>query len=219
MLYGAWQGYDGGMDTKTCSRCGQELPAEAFHRSSTHKSGLQSACIECRKEWVSDHCEEIRAYRKSYVEKNKGRIRAKNARYQIENRDLLLAKSRAYHACHAEELRAKALEYNAAHRVDHVEYNRARRQERANEVLEYTRSKRAANPERGRAHTALLRAVKAGTVTRENCWVCGKDKTEGHHEDYSKPLKTWWLCKSCHGRLHKRRARRLRCRLARQATA
>ncbi len=46
-------------------------------------------------------------------------------------------------------------------------------------------------------------AIKTGKLVREPCEVCGAEKTEGHHDDYSKPLAVRWLCKRCHGRVHR----------------
>jgi hypothetical protein len=36
------------------------------------------------------------------------------------------------------------------------------------------------------------------------CFVCGDKKTIKHHPDYDKPLKVFWLCSSCHRKLHRR---------------
>jgi hypothetical protein len=45
---------------------------------------------------------------------------------------------------------------------------------------------------------------RAGVLKRkENCEECGKlCKTEGHHEDYFKPMEVSWLCKICHAKKH-----------------
>ena len=34
---------------KYCPRCGRELPATAFNRSSANKDGLQALCRDCSK--------------------------------------------------------------------------------------------------------------------------------------------------------------------------
>lgn len=54
------------------------------------------------------------------------------------------------------------------------------------------------------AHSALSRAVKAGTINKPSvCCLCGcVGRIEAHHHDYSKPLEVMWLCVSCHRRLH-----------------
>jgi len=46
-------------------------------------------------------------------------------------------------------------------------------------------------------------AIRSGKLSRRNCEKCGADKTEAHHDDYSKPLDVRWLCKTCHGAVHR----------------
>ena len=45
-------------------------------------------------------------------------------------------------------------------------------------------------------------AIRDGRLFREPCEVCGAEKVEAHHEDYSKPLDVMWLCKKHHTELH-----------------
>src|SRR5690606_31586881 len=52
---------------------------------------------------------------------------------------------------------------------------------------------RERNPEKIAAHRAVSRAVKSGLLNRRPCEICGDQKTEGHHDDYSKPLYVRWL--------------------------
>ena len=58
-------------------------------------------------------------------------------------------------------------------------------------------------PSKHKARIAVYRAVRAGTLHKPtNCEECkkkfSKDKIEGHHEDYDKPLEVRWLCRKCH---------------------
>jgi hypothetical protein len=57
-----------------------------------------------------------------------------------------------------------------------------------------------------KASDILCRAVKKGRVRRpETCSQCQTvGKTEGHHEDYDKPLSVIWLCRKCHKQRHRR---------------
>lgn len=48
------------------------------------------------------------------------------------------------------------------------------------------------------ARRKVGRAVHSGRLTRLPCQVCGDVKSEGHHDDYSKPLEVTWLCRIHH---------------------
>lgn len=60
----------------------------------------------------------------------------------------------------------------------------------------------ARNKIKKQAHVKIFRAVQSGSLTREPCCICGDPKTEGHHDDYSKPLNVRWLCKKHHDQVH-----------------
>lgn len=57
---------------------------------------------------------------------------------------------------------------------------------------------RASNPEKRAAHQKVFVAVRAGKLVKKPCKVCGKERVEAHHNDYSKPLRVVWLCKKHH---------------------
>ena len=59
------------------------------------------------------------------------------------------------------------------------------------------------DPVKRKARDAVNNAVKAGTLVKHPCEVCGELKVEGHHDDYSKPLCVRWLCNACHNHHHK----------------
>lgn len=48
-------------------------------------------------------------------------------------------------------------------------------------------------PDRNAARIAVGNAIRAGTLTRKPCRVCGNPTAQAHHEDYSKPLVVDWL--------------------------
>lgn len=41
-------------------------------------------------------------------------------------------------------------------------------------------------------------------IKRKPCVICGSPKSEGHHEDYDKPLKVIWLCNKHHRLRHRK---------------
>ncbi len=53
------------------------------------------------------------------------------------------------------------------------------------------------------ARQKVANAIKTGRLIRLPCEICGAVKSEGHHEDYEKPLEVLWLCRKHHSALHK----------------
>lgn len=82
-------------------------------------------------------------------------------------------------------------------------YRKAWRAENPGKVRQYTKKYRANNPEKRRAHRKVEVAVRDGRITKEPCTVCGNTKSQGHHDDYSKPLEVIWLCAKHHKERHR----------------
>lgn len=59
------------------------------------------------------------------------------------------------------------------------------------------------NPEKHLARASVTKALRNGILVRLPCGVCGSEKSEGHHDDYSKPLEVRWLCRKHHSEIHK----------------
>ncbi len=61
----------------------------------------------------------------------------------------------------------------------------------------------ARNNRRARYGNLLVHlALKSGKLIRQPCEVCGAEKTDAHHDDYSQPLSVRWLCRSHHKKHH-----------------
>jgi hypothetical protein len=84
---------------------------------------------------------------------------------------------RAYRFNNREKLRLYNYEYNRKWREEHgMEHDRARNK--------------------------VASAIRSGTLVKLPCEVCGEVKSQGHHEDYSKPLEVIWLCAVHHKEKH-----------------
>ena len=59
-----------------------------------------------------------------------------------------------------------------------------------------------ANPKAKWAHVALRSALRRGLLSREACEVCGEARTDGHHDDYDRPMLVRWLCRKHHRAHH-----------------
>lgn len=62
----------------------------------------------------------------------------------------------------------------------------------------------ARNPDKRLAQLEMKKAIKSGALQRQPCAVCGHVVTDGHHQDYSRPLDVIWLCKAHHGHTRRR---------------
>ena len=72
----------------------------------------------------------------------------------------------------------------------------------AAEAMAARNAYRSKFPEKHTAKNALSYAVKKGRVKKKPCEVCGKEKAQAHHDDYSKPLDVRWLCVKHHNEHH-----------------
>lgn len=59
-------------------------------------------------------------------------------------------------------------------------------------------------PEKYAARKKLMHAVERGKIIKQPCTICGNQKSEAHHPDYSKPLDVVWLCRKHHVEEHNR---------------
>jgi predicted acetyltransferase len=61
------------------------------------------------------------------------------------------------------------------------------------------------NPEKKKAYKIWRSALASGKVVRKPCIFCGNTASQGHHQDYSKPLEVVWLCRTHHMDVHHKR--------------
>jgi len=52
------------------------------------------------------------------------------------------------------------------------------------------------------ARSLVAVKIKKGELLRQPCQICGREKTDAHHNDYSKPLEVQWLCRKHHRDFH-----------------
>ncbi len=60
-----------------------------------------------------------------------------------------------------------------------------------------------ANREKYLAHKAVANALVAGKLSKLPCEVCLNERSEAHHEDYSRQLDVNWLCRTHHLERHR----------------
>lgn len=62
--------------------------------------------------------------------------------------------------------------------------------------LEFSKS------EKQKARLIANEAQRRGLLVKQPCEKCGTQRTQKHHDDYSKPLEIRWLCWHCHASEH-----------------
>ena len=60
------------------------------------------------------------------------------------------------------------------------------------------------NPLAVKARGELRKALDKGFIERRPCEVCGEQRSQGHHPDYTKPLDVKWLCRKHHFEIHRK---------------
>ncbi len=106
-----------------------------------------------------------------------------------------------------DEGRRVLLSYRHSHKKEKREHQKLYQQTEVGKEAyrKNSRRQRLRFPKRTNAVRVLNHAVQDGKFGRSVfCEECGlPTKTEGHHEDYSKPLNVNWLCRKCHTETHK----------------
>ena len=105
------------------------------------------------------------------------------------------------------------VEYKRLHRstkqgqISRLEENRRYRRTKNGRIVNARAHKKYIKkyPEKKRARGTLNMAIASGSLVRSSCCEsCGSEyKLEGHHFDYKRQRDVRWLCKKCHGLLHK----------------
>lgn len=162
---------------KKCIGCGEIKNLDCFYKHKQMKDGRLNKCKSCVKVDVKKNREVNIDYYKEYDRK-----RANDPK-RVEMR-------RKYGQTEA------GLKSKSKSKKKYIEKNK-------DKVLEKQRIYRKLNQKKVKAQEAVLYNIKIGNLKRGFCEICGKEKTEGHHDDYNKPLSVRWLCSKHHREWHK----------------
>ena len=99
------------METKVCTKCGEEKPAttEFFYKKKGGRLGLQARCKVCHgatvKCYRKEHKEEIAEYNKRWREQNPEKVAEHRKRYYKEHKEEIAEYKKRYREEHSEKLR------------------------------------------------------------------------------------------------------------------
>lgn len=111
--------------------------------------------------------------------------------YRRKNLTYLKARRKAHYYAHRRESIQKTLDWQNKNIEERRAYWR-----------EYRKTRREKDRHKIRARQKLRYHVKRGYIIEKPCNECGAKKVYGHHPDYKKPLKVFWLCRKHHDLLH-----------------
>ena len=91
-----------------------------------------------------------------------------------------------------------------SHRLKIAEYERQRFKlpQRKAAIKRYRKTRRKRHPQKIAAAQAIKNAIRSGRMKMRPCEVCGNQRAQAHHDDYSKPLDVVWLCFKHHRERH-----------------
>lgn len=98
--------------------------------------------------------------------------------------------------CTKKDVRARRL----ANHEYCIAYDKERSKMPERQAAIYTSSN--SDPLKVWARKATHSALNRGLLVRQPCEVCGAEKSDAHHEDYTKPLAIRWFCRLHHMQHH-----------------
>ena len=167
---------------KYCYVCKLHKSVSCFGKNRSKKDGLSTECRECK--------------------------RLQDKKYHRENREVHCKKMKDWRNSNLETQQEKERSYARSERGREVNNKATRKYYQIHRELCLTRTKKRniENPEKCKARNQINNAVKLGKIDRPDyCQRCNKKRlTQSHHPDYSKPFEVTWVCRKCHGKLHRK---------------
>jgi hypothetical protein len=198
---------------KCCSVCKVEKPLEDFQRRAEAKDGRRADCRSCnllrQKTYRSSaagrekreksglrwrQSPEGKAWTTRYWEE-KGRAIAQ----EWERSDRGMAIRKAYKK--TDSYRAWVRDYSGSAAGKEAQ-RRFMASEKGHAFAAKLRT-RLKDGGRTLVYRQVHKALKAGSLQRQPCEACGSQKSQAHHDDYSKPLDVRWLCSKHHSEHHR----------------
>ncbi len=168
---------------KFCYKCDIDKPVEEFSNNKSTKDGLQSECKAC-----------VKVYRK----KNRERDCLNKKLWNEANKNHVANQRKLYLELNREQISKRKTQWRKDNESAIKQYRMNRREIAKISLFKWKKT----NGHKIRAHSAFNRALKMGHIEKSPCYICDDPKSQGHHEDYSKPLEVVWLCALHHKRRH-----------------
>ena len=125
---------------KTCSKCGESKPLDAYSKRKASNDGLTARCKKCSsvdaKKWNSNNRGKVSVQKRDYYSENLDRIKA----YRLKTREHAAEVAIKWRAANSEALKEKQAIYVAANRVKIASRSAAYRLDNRDKILERERT-------------------------------------------------------------------------------
>ena len=163
------------MDSKVCKKCGVEKPLSEYGMHRRTVDGKKGSCKKC-----------LLIESNKWRSENRDRV---NERKRITRQTPDQKKKRLEYR-RRPEVKAKDKKYSQSDKA-----REAAKKQRVNWGKKY--------PIKAWAHNEVAKLRNTGKLITYPCIICGNEKAEGHHEDYSRPLDLVWYCLPHHRERHR----------------
>lgn len=137
---------------KTCNKCGESKPLDAFSKNKTSPDGLNYKCKACDSAYQAERyktkAEQIKANAKRWAAENPDRKKENHAKWREENNEYRKQYQREWWAANAEAQRQKQAEWRAANKEFIAKRNAEWRHNNPGKDLALSRGKKAAKLKR-----------------------------------------------------------------------
>lgn len=148
---------------KTCSKCGQVKPIDAFGNHKSSKDGLRSQCRVCNslaaKNYRLNNPDKVRQAKKRWAKNNPDKMLQMWKTYQAKNKTKLAKYNKEYRQENLEHLKNVARQYRLANKDKKSQADKLYAQQNPQVNREASRRYRTNNPERAKAAGKKWRAA------------------------------------------------------------
>ena len=127
------------MNSKKCTKCGNEKPLTEFYKRTSSRDGLCFICKTCASKYRAQNRENILKKQAEYRAENKEKLAKRSAEYRAENRENILKKRAKYRAENRENILKKQAEYRAENRENILKKRAEYRKNNPEKMNEYKR--------------------------------------------------------------------------------
>lgn len=161
---------------KKCNTCKEFKSIRCFYKQKNGLLGRTGSCKQCRLE-----------YQSKYQKENSEKRRLSGKKWRYNNPDKQRERCERFKQNNPEYWR------------EYYKQNKEKRLAANKRWLEN-------NPERKTFYNVYRNALRNKIIVRpEQCNICGNTgNIQGHHYDYTDPLKVTWVCRECHHYIHKK---------------